>query len=124
MNKSKLVACLAVVAAVVALNGCAMSSHPMQADDGTYIITAAAAPIRGGAAGATSVAFDDAQKFCSQQGMSARVVDFDDRDVYQSAYGSSFNGSFNKFGGGFRGGSSGGTFAAGRTNLRFKCARG
>ena len=90
-----------------------MTSPVMDTDNGTYMISAHASPIRGGATGANSVALDDAQKFCSQKGMHAIVIDAADRDVYQS----SFGGSFNRYAGGF----GGGTFAAGKTNLRFKC---
>jgi hypothetical protein len=104
----------AFAAAVSAgLAGCAMTSPVMDTDNGTYMISAAACPIRGGAAGANSVAYDDAQRFCSQKGTHAVVLNAADRDVYNS----SFGGSFNQYGGGF----SGGTFAAGRTNLRFRC---
>jgi hypothetical protein len=107
---------LSIGAAVFAIgtSGCAMTSQVMDADNGTYMISAAASPIRGGAAGANSVAYDEAQRFCGQKGMHPIVLDAADRDVYQS----SFGGSFNQYGGGF----GGGTFAAGRTNLRFKCA--
>jgi len=97
----------------IALSGCAMTSQVMDTDNGTYMISAAASPIRGGAAAANSVAYADAQSFCAQKGGHAVVLDAADRDVYQS----SFGGSFNAYGGGL----GGGTFAAGRTNLRFRC---
>jgi hypothetical protein len=102
-----------VAAIAIGTSGCAMTSQVMDTDNGTYMISAAASPIRGGAAGANSVAYDDAQRFCAQKGMHAVVLGAADRDVYQS----SFSGSFNQYGGGF----GGGTFAAGRTNLHFKC---
>jgi hypothetical protein len=97
----------------IGISGCAVTSSVMDTDNGTYMISAAAAPIRGGTAGANSVAYDDAQRFCAQKGMHAVVLNVADRDVYQG----SFGGSFNQYGGGF----GGGTFASGRTNLRFKC---
>jgi hypothetical protein len=95
---------------VVLLAGCAMTSGVMEAEDGTYLISAHAAPVRGGAAGANSVAYADAQKFCAGQGKRAVVVAAQERDMYQSSWGAS-----NSFAGG-------GTFAAGNANLRFRCA--
>ena len=99
----------------IGLTGCAMSSDVMDTGNGTYMISARAAPIRGGAAGANDVAYHDAQKFCSQQGagLHAIVITAADRDVYQS----SFGGSWGPHGGGV----GGGAFAAGGTNLRFRC---
>jgi hypothetical protein len=60
---------IAVVLGVVALAGCATASPVMDAGDGTYLISARAAPVRGGATGAQTVAYNDAQKFCAQRGM-------------------------------------------------------
>ena len=95
------------IAVAVALTGCAMTSGVMDAGNGTYLISAHAAPIRGGATGANSVAYEDAQKFCAQKasGLHAIVVDANERDVYQGAFS----------------GSGGGVFAAGNVNLRFRC---
>ena len=104
----------ALAAAVALLPGCAMTSGVMEAEDGTYLISARAAPIRGGTAGANAVAYEDAQKFCAAKGQRAVVVTAQERDVYQSSMGASWNSS-----GGFAGG---GTFAAGNANLRFRCA--
>jgi hypothetical protein len=95
----------------LALFGCAITSGVMDAGDGTYLISAHAAPVRGGATGANSIAYQDAQKFCAQKGVGlhAIVIDASERDVYQGSVGGS-GGSF-----------SGGVFAAGNSNLRFRC---
>lgn len=85
----------------------------MEAEDGTYLISARAAPARGGTAGANAVAYKDAQEFCAAKAQRAVVVTAQERDVYQSASSASWNAS-----GGFAGG---GTFAAGNANLRFRC---
>ena len=85
----------------------------MEAEDGTYLISAHAAPVRGGAAGASGVAYNDAQKFCEAKGKRAIVLTAQERDVYQGSTSSAWNTS-----GGF---SSGGVFAAGNANLHFKC---
>ena len=108
-------AALAVPIAIFALlPGCAMTSGVMEAEDGTYLISARAAPIRGGTAGANSVAYAEAQKFCVATGKRAAVVTAQERDVYQSSAGAAWNAS-----GGFAGG---GAFAAGNANLRFRCS--
>jgi hypothetical protein len=101
------------LAAMVLLSGCAMTSGVMEAESGTYLISARAAPIRGGTAGANAVAYNDAQKFCAGNGKRAVVLAAQERDVYQSSMGASWGTS-----GGFAGG---GTFAAGNANLRFRC---
>jgi hypothetical protein len=98
----------------VLLSGCAMTSGVMEAEDGTYLISARAAPARGGTAGANAVAYQEAQKFCAAKDMRALVVTAQERDVYQSSAGASWNASH-----GFAGG---GTFAAGNANLRFRCS--
>lgn len=86
----------------------------MEAEDGTYLISARAAPARGGTAGANSVAWEEAQKFCaSKGGLRAVVVTADERDVYQSSAGGSWNSQGGAVGGG--------TFAAGSANIRFRC---
>jgi hypothetical protein len=92
-----------------------MSSDVMDAGNGTYMISSHASAIRGGATGANSIAYQDAQKFCAQQGpgLHAIVIDAAERDVYQSSYGGSFNQSGGSFGGG--------KFASGNVNLRFRC---
>ena len=92
-----------------------MTSGVMDTGNRTYMISAHASAIRGGATGANSIAYEDAQKFCGQKGddLHAVVVDSKERDVYQS----SFGGSFNQNGGGF----GGSTVAAGNVNLLFRC---
>lgn len=103
-----------VALALCLLTGCAVTSGVMEAENGTYIISARAAPIRGGTAGANAVAYEDAQKFCGSKGMRAIVMTAQERDVYQSAVGASWNRS---------GGSAwGGTFAAGNADLHFRCS--
>jgi hypothetical protein len=79
------------------------------------MISARAAPARGGASGAYSVAYKRAQKDCTQHsdGLHAIVVNNQERDIYQSSIG----GGFNQYGGGF----SGSTMASGSVNLRFRC---
>jgi hypothetical protein len=57
---------VAVTAAV--LGGCATASPAMDLGDGTYLISAGAAPARGGATAAMTVAHNDAQQFCAQNG--------------------------------------------------------
>jgi hypothetical protein len=103
------------IAGSIALFGCAMTSPVMDAGNGTYMISAHASAIRGGATGANTIAYQDAQQFCAQKGIGlhAIVVDSNERDVYQS----SFGGSVNQNGGSFGGGS----FAAGNVDLHFRC---
>ncbi len=106
---------LLAVFAGAALSGCAMSSNVMDAGNGTYLISAHASPLRGGATGANSVAYKDAQEFCARKirGSHAIVITANERDVYQG--GSA--GSWNQSGGSF--GSS--VLASGNANLRFRC---
>lgn len=90
-----------------------MSSEVMDLGNGNYMVTAAAAPARGGAAGAADVAYKEAKKFCATKfpGTHAVVNEAADRDVYQGAVSGS-GGSF-----------SGGAFAAGNAKLSFHCAK-
>jgi hypothetical protein len=104
---------LSVAAVLVLLSGCAMSSGVMDAGNGTYLISAHASAIRGGATGANSVAYQDAQEFCAKKGLHAVVIDQKERDVYQSSVGGSWNQSGGSFGGG--------SFAAGNVDFRFRC---
>jgi len=104
---------VALAVIVAALTACATTSGVMPNDDGTYTISAAAAPARGGATGATTLAFKEAQKFCATQGKRAQSIKAEDRDVYQGAVGGGWNRSGGNFGGG--------TFAAGNATLRFRC---
>jgi hypothetical protein len=95
-----------------ALTGCAMSSNVMDTGNGTYMVSAHAAPIRGGAAGANDVAYGAANNFCGQKGGHAVVIGTNTRDVYQGSFGGSSSG----FGGG--------VFAAGNADLHFRCDTG
>jgi hypothetical protein len=103
-----------VMLTLAAMTGCATASPVMDAGDGVYLISARAAPVRGGATGAYTVAYEDAQKFCAQKGngLHAIVVNNQDRDIYQSSFGGGFSGTPS---GGYSGGIGGGTFAAGST---------
>ena len=42
----------------------------MEGEDGTYLISARASPIRGGTAGANSAAYEEAEKFCVASSLS------------------------------------------------------
>jgi hypothetical protein len=108
---------IATVVGVMSLMGCAMTSRVMDAGDGTYLISAHASAVRGGATGANTIAYDDAQKFCASKGdgQHAIIVNAQERDVYQSSAGGSWNQSGGSFGGG--------TFAAGNVNFRFRCGQ-
>ena len=88
-----------------------MASDVMDTGNGTYMISAHAAPILGGAAGANEVAFKDANAFCVTKGGHAVVLAANSRDVTQASFGGS-NGSFG-----------GGVFQAGNTDLHFRCAQ-
>jgi hypothetical protein len=105
----------AIAIVVLLLAGCATTSGVMEAEGGTYLISARAAPAAGGTAGANAAAYEEAKKFCGAKGARAIVMDAKERDVYQSSMG----GSFSSSGGGF----GGGTAAAGSVNLRFRCAQ-
>ena len=105
----------AVVIAFALLTGCATSSGVMEAEGGTYLISARAAPARGGTAGANAYAYEEAKKFCAEKGGRPIVVEAKERDVYQSSAAASVNAS--------GGSAAGGTFAAGNANLRFRCEK-
>lgn len=96
---------LIICVAALALASCATASNVQEMADGSFMISARAAPIRGGTTGAQDVAYTDAQEFCAGRGQRAVVVNNQERDVYQ--------GSFS--------GGSGGVFAAGNVNLNFRC---
>lgn len=99
-----------------ALAGCAITSPVMDAGSGVYLISSHASAIRGGATGASSIAYEDAQKYCAAKGggLHAVVLTENERDVYQSSFGGSFNANGGNFGGA--------SLAAGNVNLRFNCA--
>lgn len=101
----------------VALAACAVSSPVMDAGDGVYLVTATAAPIRGGSTGAYTVAYRDAQNFCisAGDGRHAVLVGTQERDVYQAAvFGNASRGT---------GGLGGSLAASGIVSLRFRCLR-
>lgn len=102
-----------VVVGLLALGACAQASQPMEAADGTYLISARAAPVRGGATGAYEVAHKDAMAFCAKSDKRAVLVGAADRDVYQSSYGGTVTSGGAYFGGG--------TSAAGSASIRFRC---
>lgn len=104
---------IAVAGVSCTIGGCAMTSGVMDTGNGTYLISAHAAPIRGGAAGANQVAYSDANEFCQKKGMHAVVLDANARDVYQGSIAGSSGPNGSSFGGG--------VFAAGNTDLRFRC---
>jgi hypothetical protein len=108
---------IAVVVGAISLAGCATANPVMDAGDGTYLISARASPARGGATGAQTVAYPDAQKFCAQKGdgLHPIVVNTQEREIYQSSVG----GGFHQYGGGF----GGSTMAAGAVNFRFRCGQ-
>lgn len=102
------------VVVFLAVVACATTSGVMEAEGGTYLISARAAPARGGTAGASEIAYKGAQEFCAKQGRRAIVVQANERDVYQGGSAASWGPS--------GGAASGGVFAAGSVNLRFRCA--
>lgn len=111
MNKLTLI----TLSASTILFGCASTSGVMEAENGTYFISAKAAPARGGTAGANALAYEEATKFCSTKGFGkAIVINQQERDVYQGGYAASANQS-SGFG-------SGGFAAGGSANLRFRCS--
>jgi hypothetical protein len=103
---------ICLLAVAIILTGCAMVSDVMDTGNGTYMVSAHAAPIRGGAAGANQVAYEAAKKFCVGRDGHPVVLEAGARDVYQGSFGGS-NGSFG-----------GGVFAAGNTDLHFRCEPG
>lgn len=109
LDKETVVRYFWLLTMVGVISGCAMTSDVMDTGNGTYMVSAHAAPVRGGAAGANQVAYEAAQKFCAGKGAHAVVLAAGSRDVYQGSVGGS-SGSFG-----------GGVFAAGNTDLRFRC---
>jgi hypothetical protein len=63
----------AIGAAVISLAACTMTSEPMEAEDGSFVITSTA-DAYGSQAIAVRAAQADAQKFCVQQGKRAVAV--------------------------------------------------
>lgn len=99
----------------IGLVGCASTSGVMEMADGSYIISAKAAPIRGGTSGANSLAYEEAQKFCSTVNGRAVIVNQQERDVYQGGSAAAVNQS-----GGF---GSSGFSAGGAASIRFRCVK-
>ena len=110
---NKLVITLA--SASIFVVGCASTSGVMEMADGSYIISAKAAPIRGGTSGANSLAYEEAQKFCSTVNGRAVIVNQQERDVYQGGSAAAVNQS-----GGF---GSSGFSAGGAASIRFRCVK-
>lgn len=90
---------------------CTSASPVMDTGDGTYMISARAAPAAGGATGAQTVAYKEAQKYCAAMDKKPVVIGANDRDVYQAGYGG------NAYGYG------GGMSAAGEAKMRFRCVQ-
>ena len=101
----------------VALSSCAMTSDVMDTGGGTYMISAHASAVRGGATGANRVAYQDANKFCADKepGSHAIIVDASERDTRVSAV----SGSWDPNGGSFGGVS----VLGGNANLYFRCGK-
>ena len=93
------------------LSGCAATSSVMESEGGIYLISARAAPARGGTAGANSLAYEEAQKYCATKSSHAIVVDSTERDTYQGTLVANRQGGF------------GGFSASGNANIRFRCAK-
>ena len=100
---------------LIGLAGCTSTSGVMEMADGSYIISAKAAPIRGGTAGANSLAYEEAQKFCATVAGRAVIVNQQERDVYQGGSAAAVNQS-----GGF---GSSGFSAGGAASLKFRCVK-
>lgn len=91
------------------LGGCATASPVMDTGDGTYLVSARAAPAAGGATGAQTHAYKQATAYCASMDKKPVVLGANDRDVYQAGFGGSAYG----YGGGMS--------AAGEAKLRFRC---
>jgi hypothetical protein len=110
---SKVLLGVVLLAAGAFLVGCATVSEVMEAEGGTYLISARASVLRGSTAGANSLAYEEAQKFCAHKGQRAVVVTASERDVYHSSAAVGWNAS--------GGTGSAYTGASGAVNLRFRC---
>lgn len=100
-----------VLFAALSLGACAIATPVMDTGDGTYMVSARAAPAAGGATGAQTHAYKQAQAHCAASGQKAVVIGTNDRDVYQAGFGGSAYG----YGGGMS--------AAGEAKLRFRCVQ-
>ena len=102
-----------IVIAFALLAGCARSSGSsgvMEAEGGTYLISARASS---GTARANKYAYEEAKKFCAEKGGRPIVIDATERDVYQSSGVATANA--------YGGSAASGTRGTGNANLRFRC---
>jgi hypothetical protein len=99
----------AIGAAVISLAACTMTSEPMEAEDGSYIITGSAAPVLS-TADAVRAARADAERFCAKQSKRAVAVAAAHQDGAPKAF------IFAN-----RGGLSGGSFSDHDADLQFRC---
>ena len=83
--------------------------------DGSYVISAKADSLRGGTAGANSIAFEEAKNFCATAKGRPVVVNQQERDVYQGGS----TASVNQYGGY----ASSGFSAGGSASIRFRCVK-
>ncbi len=65
---------LALLTMGLVLTGCAMSNGVQKIGPDTYMVSGVAAPIRGGASGAQTVALADANRYCAEQGREIMVT--------------------------------------------------
>src|SRR5258705_2234758 len=65
----------AAIAALATLTACATSSGVMERADGSYTVSAFAAPARGGAPGARRYAMEQAQAHCEKMGKRAVLTE-------------------------------------------------
>lgn len=72
---------LASLLLIVVGTGCAWRSKALNLGDGTYQVTANAAPARGGEAGARRMALVDANRHCESEGKTLDVVDVEVHSV-------------------------------------------
>lgn len=74
--------------ALITASACATTTPVMDAGNGNYMISARASAVRGGAAGAQGIAYQDANAYCAQRMAGGRAVvsTTADRDVYQASY--------------------------------------
>jgi hypothetical protein len=98
-----------IVLLALLTGGCATASPVMDLGDGSYAISAQAAPVRGGATGATTYAFEKAQAYCAPS--RAVLVHANERDLQQGSMGW------------YGGSGGGGIYNAGGANIRFRCGK-
>ena len=113
-------------AIALALAGCAMHSGVMERHDGTFTVSAFAAPMRGGAAGARAYAFEQAQAHCAKEGKRAVLVEQPDDIVLLSnasaaASRSTLNANTTQVHGQSNSGGFSAPMAAGQSSIAFEC---